>query len=132
MARNTAAEADIASLEESLPAAKENLSSSKVLVTHFEAIDRADRFIRSKVTPFLAPYVTLDETVVPPKVEWSGESGYVRPDIEKGKEELSALEQAGGKLEEGGRRGGGTHESAFPGEGGVRHRYGLDGRVEGC
>lgn len=94
VARNTAAEADIATLEESLPAARENLSSAKVLVTNFEAIDRADRLIRSKVTSLLAPYVTLDETVVPPKVEWSGGSDLARPDLGKVKAELSALEQA--------------------------------------
>ncbi|MBK7804306.1 MAG: AAA family ATPase [Chloracidobacterium sp.] len=93
VARNAAIEAELATLAGKVALAEAYLAGVKNEVTSLEALDRADRQQRARITPFLAPFVALDENFVPPKVSWIGGDGYVNPDFNKIKEELASLEQ---------------------------------------
>ncbi len=93
VARNAAIEAELATVGESLISWNKAKAQSAEEVSSLEGLDRADRQRRALITPFLAPFVALDENFVPPKITWIGGDGYVNPDFNKIKEELASLER---------------------------------------
>ena len=93
VARNAAIGAELATVGESLISWNKAKAQSAEEVSSLEGLDRADRQRRALITPFLAPFVALDENFVPPKITWIGGDGYVNPDFNKIKEELASLER---------------------------------------
>lgn len=94
VAKNAAIDAELTTLGTSLSGA---VDAHKALSAHLdtlEAIERTDRKYASLVSNYLAQFVKLQYDTVPPSFVWVGGDGYVRPDADKIKEELAALETA--------------------------------------
>lgn len=88
---NAAVDREVAVLTEQLCEWQDKARALSDEVGQLEAVSRSSRSYT--VPPSVRPYVTEENLTVPTRYLWIGGDGYIRPDIDKLKEELADLER---------------------------------------